>query len=63
MQHSVDLDQRLQLIMVYTVLVSFARIEESTRHERIKFEPPHDKTNKIVCGPNEDSHQPGIWPV
>ena len=23
------------------------------------FEPPHDKTNKLACAPNEDSDQPG----
>ena len=22
-------------------------------------EPPHDKTNKVVCAPSEDSDQPG----
>ena len=25
-------------------------------------EPPHDKTNKMACAPNEDSDQPG-WSV
>ena len=24
-----------------------------------KFEPPHDKTNKMACAPNEDVDQPG----
>ena len=24
-----------------------------------KFEPPHDKTNKIIYAPSEDSDQPG----
>ena len=24
-----------------------------------KNEPPHDKTNKMICGPSEDSDQPG----
>ena len=29
-----------------------------------KYEPPHDKTNKIACAPSEDSDQPGdILPV
>ena len=23
------------------------------------FEPPHDKTNKMVCAPSKDSDQPG----
>ena len=25
-------------------------------------EPPHDKTNKMICAPNEDSDQPGHLP-
>ena len=25
-------------------------------------EPPHDKTNKMACGPREDSDQPGHLP-
>ena len=24
-----------------------------------KYEPPHDKTNKMACAPNEDSDQSG----
>ena len=27
-----------------------------------KFEPPHDKTNKMACAPSEDSDQPGHPP-
>ena len=26
------------------------------------YEPPHDKTNKMTCAPNEDSDQPGHQP-
>ena len=26
------------------------------------FQPPHDKTNKMVCVPSEDSDQPGHPP-
>ena len=28
-----------------------------------KYEPPHDKTNKMACAPSEDSDQPGhpVW--
>ena len=26
------------------------------------FKPPHDKTNKMVCAPNEDSDQPEDLP-
>ena len=26
------------------------------------FRPPHDKTNKMVCAPSEDSDQPGHPP-
>ena len=25
-----------------------------------KYEPHHDKTNKMVCAPNEDSDQPSL---
>ena len=28
----------------------------------IKFEPQHDKTNKMTCAPSEDSDQPGHSP-
>ena len=28
----------------------------------VPFEPPHDKTNKIICVPSEDSYQPGHPP-
>ena len=28
-----------------------------------KFEPPHEKTNKMTCAPSEDSDQPGDWIV
>ena len=27
-----------------------------------RFEPPHDKTNKMACAPSEDSDQPGHPP-
>ena len=30
--------------------------------EGFKYEPPHDKTNKMVCAPSEDSDQPGHPP-
>ena len=30
--------------------------------ERMKNEPPHDKTNKMTCAPSEDSDQPGHPP-
>ena len=29
---------------------------------RRAFEPPHDKTNKMVCAPSKDSDQPGHLP-
>ena len=25
------------------------------------YEPPHDKTNKMICAPSEDSDQPYLW--
>ena len=27
------------------------------------YEPPHDKTNKMVCVPSEHSDQPGHPPI
>ena len=30
--------------------------------KQIKFEPPHDKTNKMACAPSEDPDQPGHPP-
>ena len=35
----------------------------SLRFNIFKFEPPHDKTNKMACAPTEDSDQPGHRPV
>ena len=29
---------------------------------RKTFEPPHDKTNKMMCAPSKDSDQPGHPP-
>ena len=31
-------------------------------HKISQYEPPHDKTNKMVCEPSEDSDQPGHYP-
>ena len=28
-----------------------------------QFEPPHDKTNKMICVPSQDSDQPGHPPI
>ena len=28
----------------------------------VKYEPAHDKTNKMACAPNEDSDQPRHTP-
>ena len=28
----------------------------------LMYEPPHDKTNKMICAPREDSDQPGHPP-
>ena len=30
--------------------------------KRLKFEPPRDKTNKMICTLSEDSGQPGHPP-
>ena len=29
---------------------------------KTKYEPPHDKTNKMACAPSKDSDQPGHPP-
>ena len=36
--------------------VCFAIYEQQ---KRISYEPPHDKTNKMICAHSEDSDQPG----
>ena len=30
--------------------------------QKKKYEPHHDKTNKVACAPSEDSDQPGHLP-
>ena len=30
--------------------------------EMVRYEPPHNKTNKMACAPSEDSDQPGHLP-
>ena len=47
--------------------VSSIRLFKYSQHEPVdiipsKFEPPHDKTNKMTCAPSEDSDQPGHSP-
>ena len=37
----------------------------ATRHRVgifVEIEPPHNKTNKMICAPGEDSDQPGHPP-
>ena len=34
----------------------------SIKRSKLPFEPAHDKTNKITCGPSEDSDQSGHSP-
>ena len=38
--------------------------EQGTKciYSEMKIEPPHDKTNKMARGPNDDSDQPGHPP-
>ena len=35
--------------------------QDTSLREQYKseIEPPHDKTNKMACGPSKDSDQPG----
>ena len=37
-------------------------VHDTKRKRKQKFEPPHDKTNKMACVPSEDSDQPGHPP-
>ena len=30
--------------------------------DKLTYEPPHDKTNKMTCAPSKDSDQPGYLP-
>ena len=43
-------------------LDSTAGISELKQEKTRKYEPPHDKTNKMACAPSEDSDQPGHPP-
>ena len=41
-------------------LLSYRSLQESLGVQSCsRFEPPHDKTNKMACAPREDSDQPG----
>ena len=55
----------IDLVLIW-ILRSFTLILSQTgqdvRQKRLKYEPPHDKTNKLACAPNEDSDQPGHPP-
>ena len=41
---------------------AFSDLSVGNLHYDSRFEPPHDKTNKIACAPSEDSDQPGHPP-
>ena len=42
--------------------LSGAMYHENKKQNYFKlYEPPHDKTNKMICAPSEDSDQPGPW--
>ena len=53
--HSV---RKLRIIMV----ISFDKETLWKQGNHTRYEPPHDKTNKMVCAPREDSYQPGHLP-
>ena len=40
----------------------WTRPHRKTVQVHLENEPPHDKTNKVACGPSEDSDQPGHLP-
>ena len=43
------------LIAIFTIVCMFLGFQNAN-------EPEHDKTNKMTCGPSEDSDQPGHLP-
>ena len=45
------------MVIELKAMVSIVKILEIRTPE--KFEPPHDKTNKMTFAPSEDSDQPG----
>ena len=51
--------QRKSLI-VLCLITGGKRVLNSLTY--VLIEPPHDKTNKMICAPSEDSDQPGHLP-
>ena len=47
-----DFFTQIKVVACFGVNLSLAPVVESS------FEPPHDKTNKMACAPNEDTDQP-----
>ena len=43
-------------------LEPWQKILQINQEQQNKYEPPHDKTNKIACAPSKDSDQPGHPP-
>ena len=37
----------------------FLKYKLTDKKTELLNEPPHDKTNKMICAPSEDSDQPG----
>ena len=66
MAYSVAPDQtaaQISLILVHTVCLDLCvpKLKIITVHF-YKIELPHDKPNKMICAPSEDSDQPGHPP-
>ena len=53
-------------MLVFFVVFCFcffrAHYVQIKQYYKAKYEPPHDKTNKMACAPSEDSDQPGHPP-
>ena len=49
------------LFLVEIIIFSFCGTRLKVEN-RIKYEPAHDKTNKMACAPSKDSVQPGNLP-
>ena len=56
---------RRKNLLYYCIIILYAYInciKERKKEGILIYEPPHDRTNKMACGPSEDSDQPGHPP-
>ena len=47
------------LINKFSIIIIMCHMSKIMRKSVIPYEPPHDKSNKMICAPSEDSDQPG----